>query len=122
MEIDVPSTIRTKSALNNCMNLPDRPDLSVGSEWNRPAPYLVLTRFLHANRYPLRSKTLCHRESNSAHFFVNSDAAPGNPRSAPVRHAEVLPGGSRLPAKMPLCPFSAQGHGKTDAENPQVNR
>jgi hypothetical protein len=61
------------------------------------------------------------RESNPAHFFVKSLAFQ-NPASA----RQCPPGGHPLPPKTalktPLCPFSIQGRGKTDAENPQVNR
>jgi hypothetical protein len=29
---------------------------------------------------------------------------------------------SKMPLKAPPCPLSVQGGGKTDAENPQLNR
>src|SRR6476469_5852722 len=45
-------------------------------------PYLFLTRFLHANRHPLRSKTLCPREFPGALTYSWSHALVIRPATA----------------------------------------
>jgi hypothetical protein len=58
-----------------------------------------------------------HGESNPEHFSVKTAA----PRSL-VQPRCGLPTVAQVTFKAPPCPLSVQQTGKTDAENPQVNR
>src|ERR1700682_5375922 len=89
-----PSTTRTKNALHDCMNCPDA---------NRKARL----GFARHNT---------HGESNPVHFSVNE--ACQNVWSG--CHSPATP--IEMSLKTPPCPLSVQPDGKTDAQNPQVNR